>query len=55
MTSKDSVREETLAVGSNPLLVLKGGSGKPLLVLHEESAIPAGKGGTRRSARSGPC
>ena len=40
MASKDSVREETHSVGANQLIVLKGGSGKPLLILHEELGYP---------------
>jgi len=38
--SKDSVREENHSVGGDQLVVLKGGSGKPLLVLHEELGYP---------------
>jgi len=33
-------REETLRVGQTDLLVVKGGSGKPLLVLHDELGHP---------------
>ena len=33
MAAKDSVREENYSVGADQLIVLKGGSGKPLLVL----------------------
>jgi len=33
MSAKDSVKEETYSVGAEKLVVLKGGSGKPLLVL----------------------
>jgi pimeloyl-ACP methyl ester carboxylesterase len=40
MAAKDSVREETYNVGSDQLIALKGGSGKPLLVLHEELGYP---------------
>lgn len=40
MAAKQSVREETCSVGANQLVVLKGGSGKPLLVLHEELGYP---------------
>jgi pimeloyl-ACP methyl ester carboxylesterase len=40
MAAKDSVREESHTVGSNQLIVLKGGAGKPLLVLHEELGYP---------------
>ena len=40
MAAKQSVREETHNVGANPLIVLKGGSGKPLLILHEELGYP---------------
>jgi len=32
--------EETVKVGGTSLIVLKGGSGKPLLVLHEELGFP---------------
>jgi pimeloyl-ACP methyl ester carboxylesterase len=39
-TSKESVREENYSVGADQLIVLKGGSGKPLLVLHEELGYP---------------
>jgi len=40
MAAKQSVREETHKVGADQLIVLKGGSGKPLLVLHEELGYP---------------
>ena len=40
MAAKDSVREENYSVGPDQLVVLKGGSGKPLLVLHEELGYP---------------
>jgi pimeloyl-ACP methyl ester carboxylesterase len=40
MAAKNSVREETLTVGADKLVVLKGGSGKPLLILHEELGYP---------------
>jgi pimeloyl-ACP methyl ester carboxylesterase len=40
MAGKQSVREETHGVGADQLIVLKGGSGKPLLVLHEELGFP---------------
>ena len=40
MAAKDSVREENHSVGADQLIVLKGGSGKPLLVLHEELGYP---------------
>ena len=40
MAAKQSVREETCSVGANQLTVLKGGAGKPLLVLHEELGYP---------------
>ena len=40
MAAKDSVREEKCSVGGDELVVLKGGSGKPLLVLHEELGYP---------------
>jgi len=40
MAAKNSVREETLTVGADRLVVLKGGSGKPLLILHEELGYP---------------
>jgi pimeloyl-ACP methyl ester carboxylesterase len=40
MAAKQSVREETHSVGADQLIVLKGGSGKPLLVLHEELGFP---------------
>lgn len=40
MAAKDSVREETHSVGADQLIVLKGGSGKPVLVLHEELGYP---------------
>lgn len=40
MAAKDSVREENYSVGADQLIVLKGGSGKPLLVLHEELGYP---------------
>ncbi len=39
-SSKDSVREENHSVGGDQLVVLKGGAGKPLLVLHEELGYP---------------
>ena len=41
MAGKDSVREENHSVGGEQLVVLKGGSGKPLLVLHEELGYPS--------------
>jgi len=41
MAGKDSVREENHSVGAEQLVVLKGGSGKPLLVLHEELGYPS--------------
>jgi len=40
MAAKDSVREENHSVGADQLVVVKGGSGKPLLVLHEELGWP---------------
>ena len=40
-------REETLRVDQTDLLVVKGGSGKPLLVLHEELGIRDGSSGMR--------
>jgi pimeloyl-ACP methyl ester carboxylesterase len=40
MADKQAVREETHSVGADQLIVLKGGSGKPLLVLHEELGFP---------------
>jgi pimeloyl-ACP methyl ester carboxylesterase len=40
MADKNSVREETHKVGADQLIVLKGGSGKPLLILHEELGYP---------------
>ncbi len=40
MAAKQSVREENHSVGADQLIVLKGGSGKPLLVLHEELGYP---------------
>jgi len=40
MAAKDSVREENHSVGADQLIVLKGGSGKPVLVLHEELGYP---------------
>ncbi len=40
MAAKDSVREEKHNVGADQLVVLRGGSGKPLLVLHEELGYP---------------
>ena len=40
MAAKDSVREENVSVGAEQLIVVKGGSGKPLLVLHEELGWP---------------
>ncbi|HEX9492805.1 MAG TPA: alpha/beta fold hydrolase, partial [Thermoanaerobaculia bacterium] len=40
MAQNNSVREETHKVGADELIVLKGGSGKPLLVLHEELGYP---------------
>jgi len=40
MAAKDSVREENHSVGGEQLIVAKGGSGKPLLVLHEELGWP---------------
>jgi pimeloyl-ACP methyl ester carboxylesterase len=40
MALKDSVREDTVKVGADDLIVMKGGSGKPLLVLHEELGWP---------------
>ncbi|HLI81629.1 MAG TPA: alpha/beta hydrolase [Candidatus Binataceae bacterium] len=41
MAGKDSLREENHSVGAEQLIVLKGGSGKPLLVLHEELGYPS--------------
>lgn len=41
MAAKDSVREENHSVGADQLVVLKGGAGKPLLVLHEELGYPS--------------
>jgi pimeloyl-ACP methyl ester carboxylesterase len=40
MAKKDTLREESHPVGADQLIVLKGGSGKPLLVLHEELGFP---------------
>ena len=40
MAAKESVREESHSVGADQLIVLKGGSGKPLLILHEELGYP---------------
>src|SRR5260370_8762822 len=40
MAQNKSVSEETVSVGANQLVVLKGGSGKPLLILHEELGYP---------------
>jgi pimeloyl-ACP methyl ester carboxylesterase len=40
MASRQSLREETAVVGVDQLIVLKGGSGKPILVLHEELGFP---------------
>ncbi len=40
MALKDAVREERFKVGTDELIVLSGGSGKPLLVLHEELGYP---------------
>ena len=40
MAQNNSVREETHKVGADQLIVLKGRSGKPLLVLHEELGYP---------------
>jgi pimeloyl-ACP methyl ester carboxylesterase len=40
MAAKQSVREENHSVGADQLIVLKGGSGKPLLLLHEELGYP---------------
>src|SRR5882672_10329971 len=40
MAQNNSVREETHKVGADELIVLKGGSGKPLLILHEELGYP---------------
>jgi pimeloyl-ACP methyl ester carboxylesterase len=40
MAAKDSVHEEPHSVGADQLLVVKGGSGKPLVVLHEELGYP---------------
>ncbi len=40
MADNNSVREETHKVGADELIVMKGGSGKPLLVLHEELGYP---------------
>jgi pimeloyl-ACP methyl ester carboxylesterase len=40
MALKQSVREETHKIGADQLIVLKGGSGKPVLVLHEELGYP---------------
>lgn len=40
MAAKDSVHEEPHSVGADELTVIKGGSGKPLLVLHEELGYP---------------
>jgi pimeloyl-ACP methyl ester carboxylesterase len=40
MAAKDSLREENFSVGGDQLVVVKGGSGKPLLVLHEELGWP---------------
>ena len=39
MAAKESVREENHSVGADQLIVLKGGSGKPLLILHEELGL----------------
>src|SRR5262245_42797765 len=41
MASRDSVREGHHSVGADQLVVLKGGSGKPLLVLHEQPGYPS--------------
>src|SRR6266852_2717242 len=40
MAQNNSVREETHKIGADELIVLKGGSGKPLLILHEELGYP---------------
>jgi pimeloyl-ACP methyl ester carboxylesterase len=40
MAQQQSVSEETVSVGANQLIVLKGGAGKPLLILHEELGYP---------------
>ena len=40
MTARESVREEKYKVGSDDLIVLEAGAGKPLLVLHEELGYP---------------
>lgn len=40
MAEKNPVREETHKVGADDLIVLKAGSGKPILVLHEELGYP---------------
>jgi pimeloyl-ACP methyl ester carboxylesterase len=40
MAENNSVREESHKVGADQLIVLKGGSGKPLLILHEELGYP---------------
>jgi len=47
MVSKEAVREETHAVGADTLRVLSGGSGRPLLVLHEELGYPGWLGWNR--------
>src|SRR5215469_17165351 len=40
MALKDSVAQETLKVGADDLIVMRGGAGRPLLVLHEELGWP---------------
>ena len=47
MVAKESVREETHAVGADQLRMLSGGSGRPLLVLHEELGYPGWLGWNR--------
>ncbi len=47
MVAKESVREQEYAVGADRLLVLSGGSGRPLLVLHEELGYPGWVGWNR--------
>lgn len=40
MAGQSMAREESTAIGRDKLLLLTGGSGKPLLVLHEELGYP---------------
>src|ERR1700675_1596295 len=40
MAAKDSVRKKNNSDGADKLVVVKGGAGKPLLVLHEELGYP---------------